>query len=269
MGSLEHGGVRLDVEDAGEGRALVLIHGSWTDRNTWNQVFGPLASRYRVIRYHRRGYGNSSSAGCSVPGHVADLRALLRALRLDRVTLIGSSLGGIIAIWASRDVPRDLIETVIVHEPPFLRLLARSASHRATWLPLSAALESTFDAIRAGDCRLAGQIYLDEVIARPGAWEHVPPDLQSEFMNHAPAFLSDATGLRDSDPDLDAMQALEDRLVITRGERSPVHLRLIADELCALLPRARKHVFAATGHVPHQSCPQAFVEFVREIVDAP
>jgi pimeloyl-ACP methyl ester carboxylesterase len=266
MNSIECDGVRLDVEQVGKGRTLVLIHGAWTDRSTWDPVVGDLASEFRVVRYSRRGYGASHPAGCSLSGHVADLRALLRTLGLSQVTLVGNSLGAVIAAQVWLEEPRGPIDKIIIHEPPLLKLLQRSASHHVAWVRLSAILDRTLEAIRAGEYRMAGQLYVEGMASCPGAWQYLPQDLQEDFVRHAPAFLLESAELPHCDIDADALRPLQGGLVITRGERSTAYLRHIVDQLSAALPGARKHIFAGAGHVPHRSSPKAFVEFVRTIV---
>ena len=56
-------GVELHVEPpVGEGELLVLIHGGWTDHNTFAALIEPLARSFRVVRYDRRGHSRSERA---------------------------------------------------------------------------------------------------------------------------------------------------------------------------------------------------------------
>lgn len=58
MPLVEVNGVRLLVEEAGDGQPLVLVHGSWDDRQVWMLVEDDLATSFRVISYDRWGaYG--------------------------------------------------------------------------------------------------------------------------------------------------------------------------------------------------------------------
>ena len=53
----EINGARLQYEMAGQGRAVVLVHGEMLDMRIWDAVFAALTGRFRVLRYDRRGHG--------------------------------------------------------------------------------------------------------------------------------------------------------------------------------------------------------------------
>jgi pimeloyl-ACP methyl ester carboxylesterase len=55
-------GVRLLVEESGEGDPLVLVHGSWSDRQGWAFVEEDLARSFRVTSYDRRGRRSRSAS---------------------------------------------------------------------------------------------------------------------------------------------------------------------------------------------------------------
>ncbi len=59
MPLLEVNGVRLLVEESGGGEPLVLVHGSWDDRQVWALIEEDLARRSRVVSYDRRGHTGS------------------------------------------------------------------------------------------------------------------------------------------------------------------------------------------------------------------
>jgi pimeloyl-ACP methyl ester carboxylesterase len=91
-------GTRLYYESAGTGPGLVLIHGFGLDRRMWDDQFGIFAQHYQVLRYDARGFGQSSPPLPDQPyRHEDDLRALLRHLGLERVCVLGLSMGGSIA----------------------------------------------------------------------------------------------------------------------------------------------------------------------------
>jgi len=84
-------------ELAGKGKPLVFIHAGICDRRMWDAQVAFFAQNYRVLRYDMRGFGETPH----VPGEyseIDDLRALLDHLRLERVTLVGCSKGGTLAL---------------------------------------------------------------------------------------------------------------------------------------------------------------------------
>lgn len=257
MKVVDCGGVRLAVEESGQGTPLVLVHGAWTDRATWNAVAPALALNYRVIRYDRRGYGDSQRPGVRAEVHVADLGALLRTLGLGQVILVGNSIGAAIAIQTALASERVL--SVMAHEPPFLCLLDGDARYAELARRRRAGVARALDAIRVGDHIGGARIFVESVTSAPGAWNALPEQLRREFIGNAAAFAAEGESLDGMVPDLSAMAGLGPRLVITHGERSSPYFRTIAENLLGALPRARGCVFTSAGHVPQQSHPIDFV----------
>jgi pimeloyl-ACP methyl ester carboxylesterase len=259
-------GIQLDVEQAGEGRPMILIHGSWSGRETWAPVLGALAQRFRVICYDRRGYGKSQRPGVGPADHVSDLLALVRTLELEQVILVGNSFGGLVAMHAVLQAG-DRIGLAILHEPPLLGLLADSASWHPTVARAEAALAQSLAAARAGDNQLSAQLYVDGMASFPGTWQHLPDEIKQGFVENAPAFLADAGALDGMELLPPALHELCQRFVITRGERTSTYLKLVVDRIYAALPDVRRHVFGTGGHVPQQTCPEDFVAQTLRFVD--
>jgi Alpha/beta hydrolase family len=89
-GVLERPGARLVYEVAGDGPAVVLIHGFGLDTRMWDPQIGPLAARFRVVRYDCRGFGASGPFDPGVPyTHAGDLVALLDHLGIENAVLAG------------------------------------------------------------------------------------------------------------------------------------------------------------------------------------
>jgi pimeloyl-ACP methyl ester carboxylesterase len=87
-------------ESHGEGPPLVLVHGAWVDRRTWDPQVEALSEGYRVIAYDLRGHGRtgpSAERNYTIELLAADLRALVEALGLERPAVCGLSLGGMVA----------------------------------------------------------------------------------------------------------------------------------------------------------------------------
>jgi non-heme chloroperoxidase len=88
--------IKIYYEDHGSGQPVVLIHGYPLNSDSWERQEPELLSAgYRVIRYDRRGFGQSSrpTTGFDYDTFAADLNALLEQLALDDVVLVGFSMG--------------------------------------------------------------------------------------------------------------------------------------------------------------------------------
>ena len=89
---------RLFYSVKGEGEPLVLIHGGpFGDHRIWDYQVDSLASKYKVICFDKRGHGKSDIP-IDAFSHLEDLKSLMDALELRKITLIGSSAGGALAI---------------------------------------------------------------------------------------------------------------------------------------------------------------------------
>ena len=97
-------GARHHVQRLGAGpRTVVFVHGLVMDNlsSFYFTLANPVALIADVVLYDLRGHGLSERTprGYAVPDHVADLRALVDALAIDRpVHLVGNSFGGVVAL---------------------------------------------------------------------------------------------------------------------------------------------------------------------------
>src|SRR5271167_1014369 len=97
---LELHGDRIAYRDAGDGPALLLIHGMAGSSATWQAIIPQLSKKFRVIAPDLLGHGMSAKprGDYSLGAFAVFLRDLLDELGVDRATVIGQSLGGGIAM---------------------------------------------------------------------------------------------------------------------------------------------------------------------------
>jgi pimeloyl-ACP methyl ester carboxylesterase len=101
-------GVRIEYEVMGDhGPALVFVHGWSCDRSYWSGQLEPLARTARVIAIDLAGHGGSGGnrASWTMEAFAADVSAVVRQLDLDKVVLIGHSMGTDVIIEAARQMP--------------------------------------------------------------------------------------------------------------------------------------------------------------------
>lgn len=100
--------VAVRVLEAGDGPPLVLVHGSGMSASTWAPLMPYLGTR-RLIAFDLPGFGLSDAfdySGRPLRAHaVAQLTSLLDALGLERVPIVGTSLGGMWALCLAVDAP--------------------------------------------------------------------------------------------------------------------------------------------------------------------
>jgi len=104
--TVDSGGVRLAVRDfGGAGEPLVLLHGLGRTLVDWS-VIGPLlAEHHRVVAFDIRGHGASDDGPWAWESAVADIDAVAHDLGLDARSVVGHSLGGMLAVMWGRAHP--------------------------------------------------------------------------------------------------------------------------------------------------------------------
>ncbi len=107
--------IRYSVVGAGE-TAVVLLHGWAMDRHIWDAQVPRLAGRFRVVAIDLAGHGESGSGrgDWTMQAFAEDVRAVVEALSLDRVVLVGHSMSGSVALEAARRLGRRVAGIVPV-----------------------------------------------------------------------------------------------------------------------------------------------------------
>ncbi len=100
-------GHRVFYRSAGRGPVLVLVHGITSTSGTWSNVLPYLGERFTVIAPDLLGHGESAKprGDYSLGAYAVSVRDLLIALGHHRVTVVGHSLGGGIAMQFAYEYP--------------------------------------------------------------------------------------------------------------------------------------------------------------------
>ncbi|MBS4730004.1 alpha/beta hydrolase [Mycobacterium sp. SM1] len=108
-------GYRRAFRIAGSGPAILLIHGIGDNSTTWSAVQARLAQRFTVIAVDLLGHGQSDKprADYSVAAYANGMRDLLSVLGIERVTIVGHSLGGGVAMQFAYQFPQ-LVERLVL-----------------------------------------------------------------------------------------------------------------------------------------------------------
>jgi pimeloyl-ACP methyl ester carboxylesterase len=127
----------VETVDAGSGEiAVLLLHGNSGHKAVFARQIEALSPRYRVVAPDLMGHGRSEDArdparDYTLAGHAAYLAELVSVLQLGPVVLVGTSLGGHIALELAAQLP-EARGLMLVGAPPF----AKSAdSMGGAWLP--------------------------------------------------------------------------------------------------------------------------------------
>ncbi|HVW30168.1 MAG TPA: alpha/beta hydrolase [Polyangiaceae bacterium] len=266
-------GYRRAFVHVGQGTPLLLIHGIGDSSDTWRHVIPELARDHRVVAPDLLGHGRSDKprADYSVAAYANAMRDLLSVLDIERVTVVGHSLGGGVAMQFAYQYPERCERLVLVatggvsHEVhPALRLAATPMAD--LFLPL----------IRLAPVRLAG-------VGSVRLMEILRTDLgrDAEHLLRMFESLPDATARRAFVRTIRAVvdwrgQAITmlDRCYLTRGMPTllmwgahdaviPMHHGEIAHKA---MPGSRLETFPDAGHFPHYAEPARFAAVLRDFV---
>ena len=108
-------GSRICYIDEGQGPALLMVHGLGGSLSNWAPTIEHFKRSHRVIALDLPGFGKSvgGCCDCTVEGFAGAIRGLLANLGIDKVSIAGNSLGGLITLHLTLDHP-DLVENVIL-----------------------------------------------------------------------------------------------------------------------------------------------------------
>ncbi len=262
VGSADVNGTKLYYEVAGAGHPLVWLHSGLTNSSMWDAQWEIFAQRYRVIRCDLRGFGWSGAASGSF-SYREDLSRLLRFLGVERAYLVGSSMGGSLAIDFALEHPEMVAALIPVGsgvsgEQPSDFLLER-------WKEI--------DVVAAGgDLARAVELELRLWVDGPGrAPEQVNPAMREQVRQ------MNAENFKRSEQEQGQPQPLEPPAVgrldevrvptlVLVGEYDVPDKLASADLLARSIPGARKVVMPDTAHLPSMEQPEQFNRLVLEFL---
>jgi non-heme chloroperoxidase len=150
-------GTTIYYKDWGRGPVVTLSHGWPLNADMWDGQMLFLAQQgFRVVAHDRRGHGRSSqaSSGNDMDGYAGDLAAVIEALDLTDITMVGHSTGGgEVARYIGRYGTKRLARAVLIAAVP--PILVKSATN-PEGLPIEA-----FDGLRSSLAKDRSQAYKD------------------------------------------------------------------------------------------------------------
>ncbi|HEY4212005.1 MAG TPA: alpha/beta hydrolase [Steroidobacteraceae bacterium] len=110
-------GVHIEYRVYGAGEpAIVLVHGWSCDANYWNEQLAPLKAKYTVVAVDLAGHGASGKnrSDWSMASYGDDVAAVVRQIPNHQVIIVGHSMGGTVALEATRRIGDRVIGIIAV-----------------------------------------------------------------------------------------------------------------------------------------------------------
>jgi pimeloyl-ACP methyl ester carboxylesterase len=272
--TIRAGEARLHYYDAGVGDSpIVLIHGLGDEADTWRHMIAPLAGHHRVIAPDLPGFGRSDKPrrAYTVTFFAQTIEALMHGLGLRKATLVGSSLGAAVAQRLALARPHLVERLVLVGgalpiEPTRpsapLWLFLTPGLGEAMYTSLRRSQDEAYATLRPYYADLDALPDADRAFLRERVWERVWSAGQRR------AFLS---ALRWASFERVARAAvfrahlatLTIPTALVWGERDLITPRASGAALAQLLPSARFHLIAGSGHLPQQERPVELLECIQ------
>jgi pimeloyl-ACP methyl ester carboxylesterase len=251
-----------------EAPTFVLLHGSLFNAFTWNEVINFFGERGRVIAYDQIPYGLSEKliAGdwtetnpYTPKAAVEQLFSLLDRLDIKKAVLVGSSYGGSLAVQAALARP-DRVEALILADAavyvqesmpawvlglPQVRhigpLFARQLGQNEAFL------RKTY---KNPDRFTDNRLKLTTIHTRVENWDFA-------LWEYLRAWGTDTLDLPARIPDI------QHPVLAISGEDDAIVPVADSERLDSELPNSQLIILPSCGHVPHEECPQQFMEAVE------
>ena len=240
----------------------MYVYGHFNDHQIWEEQMKAFSGNYLVVSYDLRGYGNSETPSASF-SNVEDLRLLLDTLKVDKVNLVGSSMGGSVAVDFSLAYP-DRVHRLILAAPS---INGRNYPVSMFWQGIKQHIQ-----IRLSSREKA----IEAFIAHP-FWQYYFPDRTKEsarqktisnvrkpenFCRFPPQFAR-----IDRPYAIHRLEELHCPVLIFIGERDHPLNRRTADILKTRLKNATLMAMPNCGHLPFIEEPERFNLDVAEFLE--
>jgi pimeloyl-ACP methyl ester carboxylesterase len=267
-----HGHRRAFVR-TGEGPAVLLLHGMACDHTTWEPVIRRLAENHTVIAPDLLGHGLSDKprADYSVGGYANGMRDLLTVLGIDRVTVVGHSLGGGVAMQFAYQFPERTERLALVAPGglgPEVSLLIRAVTlpgfHAALGvITLPGVRQVTTGALRG--LGATGRPALRDLREIAAIVDSLKDPQARRALRHVVRACVDVRGQVITMVDR-AYLTQELPMLVVWGDADPVIPALHADTVRQIARAARVEIIEGSGHFPHKDHPERFAETLHDFV---
>ena len=228
-------------------RTVICVHGGLDRGGSFTRI-ARRADTLDLVTYDRRGYqGSRALPHPDLAHHTEDLLALAEHERGRRVTVLGHSYGGLIAINAAIAAPH-LFHSLVLYEPP-LPFVHRRAGWGATPIADNPADEA--------------ESFFRRMVSDAG-WQRLSEDERAGRRADGPALVDDLRTLRGAAP-FDVTQLAVPTWYCHGDQTHAAYYREVGALLADMNPVIHTHEFTHAGHGAHLTSPDQFASLLEDI----
>ena len=236
---------------------LVFVHGVGSTAAIWDYQLEAFGGERLCAAVELRGNGASkpdpNPASITRGGYAEDVLAVADALEIEAFTLVGCSLGGVVAfeLWKRA---RHRVAAMVI-----LGSFARYPDGEQYAERISVQARETGDMRRFGEIRAA----------KLGLPQHRLRETVEQFAGKSLECFLAATQATWTGDYRDILASIDVPVLVAYGEHDVVAPRPLAQEIASGIPGARLEVVAGAGHVSNADRPESFNALVRSFARFP
>ncbi len=246
-------GMNIRYAVRGSGRPLLLLHGFCEFLETWDFNLRPLGERYRVYAIDLPGHGLSDKPylDYNIAFFTDFTVSFMKALDIDRASLIGHSFGGAIGISIATSFPEKVDRLIL--ESSFGLFNDVSLLHKLCSVPVLAKTNSRGKRTALEE-RLNLEFYkpdfvAQEIVGRSYLFMRMP-EARRVMLNIMHNWV-DAQGLRREATMMDRLHLIQSPTLIIHCVQDRIHPLKLFRDAWRRIPDARIRILTGCGHCPH------------------
>jgi pimeloyl-ACP methyl ester carboxylesterase len=254
-------GMRMHYAEQGDprGEPVILIHGYSDSWFSYSRVLPLLDDRYRVYALDLRGHGNSDrpASGYRMSDLAADVLAFMDAKGIVRASVVGHSMGSIVAQQVALAAPRRVSRLVLIGS-------ATSIRNVSGILELKRAVDSLPDPVPESFVRE----FQSSTVHAPVPEAFMDGVVRESLKLPARVWRELIAGMLATDPPLALGRAGIPALIVW-GDKDAMMQRAEQEALVKMLRTATLTVYPDTGHDPQWERPEAFARDLQRFLQRP
>ena len=251
--SLPNGAISYRI--AGSGPALFFLHGLGGSSKSWLYQLKMLASRFTVFSWDTPGYGNSARRNPDIDAYASAAAELIDALELDHLTVVGNSMGGLIAGRLAVQRP-DLVSRLVLSS-------TFAGQGKPQDAPLAEGYRKRIKELDTSSREEFGKARAKSMTADSATQKAF--DLVAEIASevHKEGYVEACTMLDRAD-NRAILPQLQMPVLILEAENDSIVAKEKGDELAELIPHAERAIVRNGGHASYIEVPE---EYNRCLID--